>query len=176
LQLAAEEQDSIEVSLPPQYGVVFVKSRPADASLFVDGKPSGNATRRLRLTTRTHSLESTVGNFADASIADTFANTVPDYNDGYRGTAPVGSFPAWPNGYHDLGGNVAEWTNDFYAVYPGVAEQLVTDPVGPASGEHYVVRGSSWRQGSIAELRLSFRDYSRVARPDLGFRIARYAE
>ena len=373
LQLAAEEQDSIEVSLPPQYGIVFVKVRPADASLFVDGKPSGNATRRLRLTTRTHNLEfrkpgyvterltvtpragvsknieavlkteaqaqtaakalampdirktsagqtlrlvrpkdsfrmgasrreagrranesprlvrlqrpfylavhevtngeyrafraahdsgsaegatlngdrqpvvnisredaarycnwlsvrdglppayresgeqlvvpattgyrlpteaewayvsrklgrqdesrypwsgkfpptATVGNFSDASIADTFANTVPDYNDGYRGTAPVGSFPAWPGGYHDLGGNVAEWTNDFYAVYPGVAEQLVTDPVGPASGEHYVVRGSSWRHGSIAELRLSFRDYSRGARPDLGFRIARYAE
>ena len=373
LQLAAEEQDSIEVSLPPQYGVVFVKARPADASLLVDGKPSGKASQRLRLTTRTHSLEfrkpgyvterrtvtpragvsknielvlkteaqaqvaakarvmpdtrktsaaqtlrlvrpkdsfrmgasrreagrranessrlvrlqrpfylgvnevsngeyrafkaahdsgnaegaalngdrqpvvnisredaarycnwlstrdglppayresgeqlvvpattgyrlpteaewayvarklgrreesrypwsgsfpptTTVGNFADASIADTFANTVPDYNDGYRGTAPVGSFPAWPGGYHDLGGNVAEWTNDFYAVYPGAAEQLVTDPVGPANGEHYVVRGSSWRQGSIAGLRLSFRDYSRAARPDLGFRIARYAE
>jgi len=373
LQLAAEQQDSIEVSLPPQYGVVFIKARPADASLLVDGKPSGKATQRLRLTTRTHSLEfrkpgyvteqrtvtpragvsknvelvlkteaqaqaaakarampdtrktsagqtlrlvrpkdsfhmgasrreagrranessrlvrlqrpfylgmnevsngeyrafraahdsgnaegaalngdrqpvvnisredaarycnwlsakdglppayresgeqlvapattgyrlpteaewayvarklgrreesrypwsgsfpptTTVGNFADASIADTFANTVPDYNDGYRGAAPVGSFPAWPGGYHDLGGNVAEWTNDFYAVYPGAAEQLVTDPVGPASGEHYVVRGSSWRQGSIAELRLSFRDYSRAARPDLGFRIARYAE
>jgi formylglycine-generating enzyme required for sulfatase activity len=117
-----------------------------------------------------------VGNFADTSIADTFANTVPGYNDGYRGTAPVGSFAAYPDGFHDLGGNVAEWTHDFYAVYPAAAEKLVTDPTAPASGEHHTIRGSSWRQGSIAELRLSYRDYSRSPRPDLGFRLARYAE
>lgn len=114
------------------------------------------------------------GNFADASIADTFANVVPDYNDTFRGTAPVGSFTARPAGFHDLGGNVAEWTNDYYAVYPGMATQLVTDPTGPASGDHHVVRDSSWRQGSIGELRLSYRDYSRAPRSDLGFRIARY--
>ena len=118
----------------------------------------------------------TAGNFADTSIADTLANTVPDYNDGYRGAAPVGSFPVQSGGFYDLGGNVAEWTNDFYAVYPGMAETLVTDPASPASGDHHVVRDSSWRQGGIAELRLSYRDYSRGPRPDLGFRIARYAE
>ena len=116
------------------------------------------------------------GNFADASIADTLANTVPDYNDGYRGAAPVGSYPVQNGGFYDLGGNVAEWTNDYYAVYPGMAETLVTDPAGPASGDHHVGRDSSWRQGGIAELRLSYRDYSRGPRPDLGFRIARYAE
>lgn len=115
------------------------------------------------------------GNFADASIADTLANVVPDYNDGYRGSAPVGSFAARPAGFHDLGGNVAEWMHDYYAVYPGMAEQLVTDPAGPASGDHHAVRDSSWRQGSIGELRLSYRDYSRAPRPDLGFRVARYA-
>jgi formylglycine-generating enzyme required for sulfatase activity len=116
------------------------------------------------------------GNFADASIADTLANVVPDYNDGYRGTAPVGSFPARPAGYHDLGGNVAEWMNDYYAVYPGMAAQLVTDPGGPETGDHHVVRDSGWRQGTIGELRLSYRDYSRAGRADLGFRIARYAQ
>ena len=118
----------------------------------------------------------TVGNFADASIADTLANTVPDYNDGYRVAAPVGSFAASSGGFYDLGGNVAEWTHDYYAVYPGMAETLVTDPAGPSSGDHHVVRDSSWRQGGIAELRFSYRDYSRGPRPDLGFRIARYAE
>jgi hypothetical protein len=66
--------------------------------------------------------------------------------------------------------------HDYYAVYPGEADKLVRDPLGPASGDHHVVRDSSWRQGTIAELRLSYRDYSRTARPDLGFRIARYAE
>jgi formylglycine-generating enzyme required for sulfatase activity len=117
-----------------------------------------------------------VANFADASIADTLANTVPNYNDGHRVSAPVGSFAARPAGFHDLGGNVAEWMHDYYAVYPGESDRLVADPVGPTAGEHHVVRDSSWRQGSIVELRLSYRDYSRAARPDLGFRVARYAE
>jgi formylglycine-generating enzyme required for sulfatase activity len=116
------------------------------------------------------------GNFADAQIADTLANVVSGYNDGYRGSAPVGSFTAQPAGFHDLGGNVAEWTNDYYAVYPGQAGTLVKDPTGPASGDHHVVRGSSWRDGSITELRLSYRDYSRGPRDNLGFRIARYAD
>jgi formylglycine-generating enzyme required for sulfatase activity len=117
-----------------------------------------------------------VGNFADARIADTLAAVVPGYDDGYRGSAPVGRFPARPPRFFDLGGNVAEWTHDFYALYPGEAERLVTDPTGPQSGEHHVVRDSSWRHGSITELRLSYRDYSRTARDDLGFRIARFVE
>ena len=115
------------------------------------------------------------GNFADAQISDTLTDTVPGYDDGYRGTAPVGSFPARPGGFHDLGGNVAEWMNDFYAVYPGEAKKLVKDPAGPDTGQHHVVRDSSWRKGSITESRLSYRDYSRTPRNDLGFRIARNA-
>ncbi|MGB5297246.1 MAG: PEGA domain-containing protein [Thiogranum sp.] len=117
-----------------------------------------------------------VGNFADARISDTFADVVPGYDDGYRGSAAVGSFAASPAGFYDMGGNVAEWSHDFYAIYPGEAERLVKNPTGPASGEHHVVRDSSWRRGNITELRLSYRDYSREPRSDLGFRIARYAE
>ena len=116
------------------------------------------------------------GNYADERIADTLADTVPGYDDGFRGTAPVASFPAWPQGFYDLGGNVAEWMHDFYAVYPGEATTRVVDPSGPVSGEHHVVRGSSWRHGNITELRLSYRDYSSKPRYDLGFRVARYAE
>jgi formylglycine-generating enzyme required for sulfatase activity len=116
------------------------------------------------------------GNFADMQIADTLANVVTGYNDGYRASSPVGSFDTQPAGFHDLGGNVAEWINDFYAVYPGTAEQLVRNPTGPTSGDHHVVRDSSWRDGSITELRLSYRDYSREPRDNLGFRIARYAD
>ncbi len=115
------------------------------------------------------------GNYADQRIADTLADSLPNYDDGFRGSAPVGSFAAGPGGFYDLGGNVAEWTNDLYAVYPGQAERLVRDPLGPADGEHHLVKGAGWRQGSLSELRLSYRDYSREARPDLGFRIARYA-
>jgi formylglycine-generating enzyme required for sulfatase activity len=44
------------------------------------------------------------------------------------------------------------------------------------SGEFHVIRGASWRHGSVTELRLAFRDYGKEARADLGFRLARYAE
>jgi len=116
------------------------------------------------------------GNYADARIADTLADVVPDYDDGYRGSASVGSFPARPEGIYDLGGNVAEWMHDYYALYPGEASKLVIDPGGPGAATHHVVRGASWRHGNITELRLSYRDYSNKPRYDLGFRIARYAE
>ncbi len=116
------------------------------------------------------------GNYADTRIGDTLADVVPGYDDGYRGTAPPASFPAWPRGIYDLGGNVSEWMHDYYATYPGEAQRIVTDPMGPASGRHHVVRGASWRHGNITELRLSYRDYSNKPRYDLGFRIARYAQ
>ena len=115
------------------------------------------------------------GNYADARIADTLADVVPGYDDGYRGTAPVGQFPDRPRGFFDLGGNAAEWVSDYYALYPGQSTREVVDPQGPATGSHHSIRGSGWRHGNITELRLSYRDYSNKARPDLGFRIARYA-
>ena len=117
--------------------------------------------------------EQSAGNYADARIADTLADVVPAYDDGYRGTAPVGQFPDRPRGFFDLGGNAAEWVHDYYTLYPGQGNLQVTDPLGPATGTHHSVRGSGWRHGNITELRLSFRDYSNKARPDLGFRIAR---
>ena len=52
----------------------------------------------------------------------------------------------------------------------------VVDPLGPADGTTYVIRGSSWRHAGEMELRLSFRDYGRDPRPDVGFRLARYVE
>jgi formylglycine-generating enzyme required for sulfatase activity len=116
------------------------------------------------------------GNYADRSASTLLANTLSGYVDGYRVAAPVGSFAQSPVGLFDIGGNVAEWCHDFYAVYPNAARTLVKDPTGPATGRHHVVRGSSWRHASISELRLSYRDYSEKARTDVGFRIARYAD
>jgi hypothetical protein len=39
-----------------------------------------------------------------------------------------------------------------------------------------VIRGAGWLTGKIPDLRLAARDSAVSARPDLGFRIARYAE
>jgi formylglycine-generating enzyme required for sulfatase activity len=116
------------------------------------------------------------GNFADSSARTLLPNTLSDYGDGYVASAPVGKFSPTGPGFFDLGGNVAEWCQDYYAVYPNAASSVETDPAGPATGRHHVVRGSSWRHAGMSELRLSYRDYSEKARNDLGFRIARYAE
>jgi formylglycine-generating enzyme len=71
--------------------------------------------------------------------ANTFQGHFPDTStaeDGYQGTAPVGSYP--PNGYGlvDMAGNVWEWCSDWYR--PDYYERLAADgmvvsnPEGPA--------------------------------------------
>jgi len=115
------------------------------------------------------------GNFADEKASSTLKQTLSAYNDGFAGTAPVGTFRNKSLGINDLAGNVAEWVNDYYGIDPASASKLQVDPLGPVSGQHHVVRGSSWRDASISELRWSYRDYSQKKRPDVGFRIARNA-
>jgi len=71
--------------------------------------------------------------------ANTWQGHFPDQNtkeDGFAGTAPVGSFP--PNGFglHDLAGNVWEWCADWYRpdAYgkDAAASEVTRNPQGPA--------------------------------------------
>lgn len=112
------------------------------------------------------------GNFAHDGSNLPFA--IPGYVDGYPASAPVGKFAPNKARVYDLGGNVAEWCHDFYDV--PVAGAPLVDPTGPASGRFHVIKGASWRSGSVTELRLSFRDYAEKPRDDLGFRVVRYAD
>lgn len=115
------------------------------------------------------------GNFGDVSARTLLGNTIADYDDGYAVTAPGERFAVNPLGIYDLGGNVAEWCHDRYTIYSSGGPR-VKDPLGPTTGRYYVIRGSSWRDASITELRLSYRDYGDKPRPDVGFRIARYVQ
>jgi len=116
------------------------------------------------------------GNWADATAIYMVPVTITGFDDGFRAAAPVGSFAANPLALHDLGGNVLEWTTDRYSIYVVSPEFLSVDPVGPKTGDSYVIRGAGWMTGKVAELRLAVRDSGTAGRPDLGFRIARYAE
>ena len=174
-------------SLPPAYrevGESFAPVQPpttgyrlpTEAEWVYAARYAGNAQALKYSWGDGYPPTGSAGNFADSSASTLLPSIVSDYGDGYIVSAPVGSFAPTGLGFFDLGGNVAEWCQDFYAVYPGVAQTMVTDPAGPATGRHRVVRGSSWRHAGVSELRLSYRDYSEKARNDLGFRIARYAE
>jgi formylglycine-generating enzyme required for sulfatase activity len=113
------------------------------------------------------------GNYADTSAADVVGGSIPNYKDSHPATAPVGSFEPNPRGVFNLGGNVSEWVHDVYTIYPPAEGRVERDPVGPAEGEYHVIRGASWMDDSVTELRLSYRDYGDEARPDVGFRVAR---
>ena len=115
------------------------------------------------------------GNYADESASAILPVVIKGYNDTFAVSAPVASFSKNPGGFFDLDGNVSEWCHDYYTPYTSSAK-VETDPSGPETGTHHVVRGASWGDGSITELRLSYRGYSREKRDDIGFRIARYAQ
>jgi formylglycine-generating enzyme required for sulfatase activity len=90
--------------------------------------------------------------------------------DGYRFTAPVGSFPEGvsPFGVHDLAGNVWEWVDDWYQAYEGNPTQDLD------FGRTYrVVRGGSWLRYPLG-LTATSRDTSKpgLKFDSIGFRCA----
>ena len=93
--------------------------------------------------------------------------------DGFKTTAPVGSFPdgASPFGALDMAGNVWEWTADVYAPYP---HARVTTLRG-ATGTTRSLRGGGWMNLDTGVARAAFRNWGdpRDRINTLGFRCAR---
>ncbi|KWR70350.1 sulfatase modifying factor 1 (C-alpha-formyglycine- generating enzyme 1) [Arthrobacter sp. W1] len=67
------------------------------------------------------------------------ANTLED---GYLGTAPVGSFPANPAGLYDMAGNVWQWCSDWF-LPKYYRNSPAANPQGPSIGQGRVMRGGS---------------------------------
>jgi len=111
-------------------------------------------------------------NYADLSADRMVPYIIADYNDTYRGPAPVASFDPNDHGIYDLAGNVSEWIHDNYSI--AIPRETLTDPIGPDGSSHRVIRGSNYTHGRFSELRWTYRDFGQEPRPDVGFRVARY--
>jgi formylglycine-generating enzyme required for sulfatase activity len=113
------------------------------------------------------------GNYADVTAASLLPTTLVTYNDGAPVTSAVGRYAPNAFGIYDLGGNVAEWVQDFYVPDVVEATERVDDPLGPEDGRVHVIRGASWRSATVTDLRLAARGSGVDGRDDVGFRIAR---
>ncbi len=110
--------------------------------------------------------------------------------DGFKHTAPVGSFPPNAFGLHDMAGNVSEWVQDWVDVEanyyrispeqdpPGPRTDLEAcmrvDCIGSQTITNKIYRGGAWNQ-SVAEMRsANRRDSHFQLRPEgNGFRCAK---
>ena len=114
------------------------------------------------------------GNLADESARGKVPVYIPRYNDGFAELAEIGKFPANAAGLHDLAGNAREWTHDSYDPRPPPENRVETDPLDTRPAARHVVKGSSWRSGTLSELRAAYREGTAAPRDDIGFRVARY--
>lgn len=94
-----------------------------------------------------------------------------EVDDGFEGTAPVGSFPKGKTKYgaDDFVGNVWEWTADWFETYK---PDEVVNPKGAAVGDRKAIRGGGFNGGVMQWLNPAFR-YHQVpdaTTPVIGFR------
>jgi formylglycine-generating enzyme required for sulfatase activity len=94
-------------------------------------------------------------------------------DDGFFGTAPVGSFPKGKTkfGAYDFIGNVWEWTSDWFETYK--AEEVV-NPKGAPAGDRKSIRGGGFNGGTQLWLNPAFRyhQFATASAPGIGFRCA----
>jgi formylglycine-generating enzyme required for sulfatase activity len=86
-------------------------------------------------------------------------------------TKPVGLKPGNGFGLHDMGGNVLEWTNDWFGEYPSDPQ---VDPVGPPKAWGRVFRSGCWHLGAwLSRVSVRFEDEPEGLRvSDTGMRVA----
>jgi formylglycine-generating enzyme required for sulfatase activity len=112
-------------------------------------------------------------NFCDTNCSADWANK--GYNDDYADVSPVGNYPSGQSVYGvlDMAGNVWEWADDWYDVYPGG-----TTTSSKFGQKYKVLRGGSWFV-NMHDVRTADRywvDLSDSSNYFTGFRCARSAE
>lgn len=109
------------------------------------------------------------------SARDSLGNCWEDYcRDGFKNSAPVGSFAPNAFGLHDMHGNVWEWVQDCYAYNYLAGQRTDGSAHSPANCTRRVVRGGSWSDAplmirSAERLRM----YHTEENPLFGFRVAK---
>ena len=105
------------------------------------------------------------GDDINSTLANYYASSIAQ-------TVNVGQYAANLWGFHDMLGNVAEWTEDWYQqTYPSGNPEV--DPSGPLTGYNRTKRGGSWNSG-IPQLRVAKRtsNTSDTRNANIGFRVA----
>lgn len=103
------------------------------------------------------------GNEAPGADGIWRANIRPEQGwaaDGYRYTAPVGSFPdgVSPFGIMDMAGNAEEWVHDWLDASYYRNSQGAKNPQGPADGRNRVIKGGSFGT-DLVHIRIATRLY-----------------
>ena len=91
------------------------------------------------------SFDGTRLNFCDSNCSESWSSY--SYNDGFKGTAPVGSYTSNEYGLFDMAGNVFEWVADWYGE-GYYNESPDKNPQGPTSGTTRVDKGGSFARPS----------------------------
>ncbi len=94
-----------------------------------------------------------------------------DADDGFFGTAPVGSFPKGKTrfGADDVVGNVWEWTADWFETYK---DEEQVNPKGAPAGDRKAIRGGGYNGGVSLWLNPAFRYHqlATASAPGIGLR------
>lgn len=100
------------------------------------------------------------------------------YQDRAERTAPVGSYSANRNGFHDLAGNAWEWLQGDYDPSRNPADALAENPTLAKSHDDQgrpfkTIRGGSWDNFAQVDFRTDVRDFDEPGRrdDDYGFRV-----